>query len=80
MRDVKMSVRGMLIMLLVLANAIILRNGFAVGAQWYWGLLITVPLLVIVIVDIIQKERAIMNTDQKFRTGLLSFKRKCVSQ
>jgi glutamate synthase domain-containing protein 2 len=54
------SFRNMIVFIVVLLNAIVLRNGFAINNKWYWVLLVTVPLLAIVIVDITQRRHAII--------------------
>jgi glutamate synthase domain-containing protein 2 len=55
-----LSVRNLIIAIVVVINAIILRKGFTTDAIWYWGLLITVPLFVIVVIDITQRKHAII--------------------
>lgn len=55
-----LSIRNLIVFMVVFMNAIILRNGFTISNTWYWGLLITVPMLVIAIIDITQKKHAII--------------------
>ena len=60
MRDSKpVSIKNMIIFIAVLLNVIVLRNGFINSDKWYWGLLITVPLLVIVIIDVRQVKKSL---------------------
>jgi len=42
----KVSANGMMVLMAVLANVIVLHNGFTTGGGWYWSLLITAPLFV----------------------------------
>jgi len=44
------SIKGMILFIVVLLNAIILRNGLIISDRWYWGLLVTIPLFVIAII------------------------------
>ncbi|HTM94008.1 MAG TPA: FMN-binding glutamate synthase family protein [Flavisolibacter sp.] len=61
MKDSKwISIRGMIVFAVILLNTIILRNAFAASSTWYWGLLISVPLLVIAVIDITQRRHAII--------------------
>ena len=39
------SVNGVIMLMAVIANAIVLENGITSSEKWYWGLLVTVPLL-----------------------------------
>jgi glutamate synthase domain-containing protein 2 len=55
-----LSARNLILFMVVFMNAIILRNGFTINDTWYWGLLITVPMLVIAIIDITQRRHAII--------------------
>jgi hypothetical protein len=47
----KVSFYGIIVLLAVLANGVVLRNGLVVGNKWYWGLCFTLPLLLIAIGD-----------------------------
>jgi glutamate synthase domain-containing protein 2 len=55
-----LSIRNLIVFIVVFMNAIILRNGFTINNTWYWGLLITVPMLVVAIIDITQRKHAII--------------------
>ncbi|MBS1602567.1 MAG: hypothetical protein JST42_07850 [Bacteroidetes bacterium] len=41
------SIRRTIVFMLVLANAIIIENGFVMNRQWYWLLLIAAPALIL---------------------------------
>jgi glutamate synthase domain-containing protein 2 len=61
MKDSKwISIRGMIVFAVILLNAIILRKAFTASSTWYWGLLFSVPLLVIAVIDITQRRHAII--------------------
>jgi hypothetical protein len=55
----KVSANGIVILILVMLNVIILKTAFINDAQIYWGLIITLPLLLIAIFDTIKKKLAI---------------------
>lgn len=55
-----LSIRGIILFIVVLFNAIILRNGWVMNPSWYWVLLASVPLLVIAIIDTSQRKHAII--------------------
>ena len=46
----------MMILLLVVINTIIIKTGFTEDPSWYRVLLVTIPLLLIVIFDFVQKQ------------------------
>jgi hypothetical protein len=46
----QVPVKGTLVVLFVLINAVILRSGFVVHNKWYWLLALTVPLLLRVVI------------------------------
>jgi glutamate synthase domain-containing protein 2 len=54
------SVRSLILLVVALLNAIILRNGLVLGEKWYWGLLVSVPLMLIAIIDATQRKHAII--------------------
>lgn len=54
------SVKGMVLSILLFANAIILMEAYVYNQQWYWALIVTVPLLIIAIRDVRQKKHAII--------------------
>ncbi|MBO9681132.1 MAG: FMN-binding glutamate synthase family protein [Flavisolibacter sp.] len=61
MKDSKwISIRGMIVFAVILLNAIILRKAFTAGSTWYWGLLVSAPLLAIAVIDITQRRHAII--------------------
>ena len=39
------QINGMIMLIAVIANAVVLENGITVGGKWYWGLVVTLPLL-----------------------------------
>jgi uncharacterized membrane protein YhdT len=41
-------VKGVIVWMAILANAIVIRNGFVKEENWYWALCLTVPMLLIV--------------------------------
>jgi len=46
----KISASGLIAALIVLCNAIVLKNGFTIHKGWYWALLVTIPLLLTTII------------------------------
>ena len=54
------SVTETLIILLVFLNALILKFAFVSNENWYWSLIITLPLLLVIILDILQKKHNIL--------------------
>jgi membrane protein implicated in regulation of membrane protease activity len=51
MKDAKqISIKRMIMLLLILANIIVLRNGLTNSTKWYWALIATVPVTAIVII------------------------------
>src|SRR6476620_8924356 len=56
----QVSVRNMILIILVLLNAVILSKGFTTNEKWYWLLIISLPLLLIAIRDILQKKHALI--------------------
>jgi len=55
----RVSASGIVILILVMLNVIILKTAFIHDAENYWGLVITLPLLLIAIFDAIRQKRAI---------------------
>lgn len=46
---VRISVRGMILLILVIANALVLKAALVTGNEWWYSaLLLTIPLLLIV--------------------------------
>jgi uncharacterized membrane protein YhdT len=41
-------VKGVIVWMVIVANAIVIRNGFVKEENWYWALCLTVPMLLIV--------------------------------
>jgi hypothetical protein len=64
----KVSANGIVILILVMLNVIILKTAFINDAQIYWGLVITLPLLLIAIFDTIKKKLAIRSEIRKLKT------------
>jgi glutamate synthase domain-containing protein 2 len=54
------SVSTLILLMLVLANAAVIRTAYAVHANWYWALIITMPLLLLAIRDRKQRKHAII--------------------
>jgi hypothetical protein len=46
-RNQKISSGGVISALQIFLNAIIIREGFVSNPQWYWLLIITIPVLII---------------------------------
>lgn len=53
-------ISAIIILLLVLINTLVLEQGYLVNRDWYWVLLLTVPLLILAIANIRQKKHAIL--------------------
>jgi len=68
----KVSANGIVILILVMLNVIILKTAFIHDAQIYWGLAITLPLLLIAIFDTIKKKLAIRSEIRKLKTPPVS--------
>jgi hypothetical protein len=47
----QLPIRGVIILGLMVANAIVLRNGFTENDKWYWALLFTAPMLAIILIN-----------------------------
>ncbi|MDQ3846530.1 MAG: hypothetical protein M3342_21350 [Bacteroidota bacterium] len=45
------SARGMTMLLSAIANAVVLQNGFIINEKWYWALVLTVPMLLLTLMD-----------------------------
>lgn len=60
-RDHKgVSVSSTIILILVIANILILKLAYINNEQWYWGLCLTAPLLLIAIRDTRQRKHAVI--------------------
>ena len=55
------SIRGLILGIILLLNGIILNTAYTVNERWYWGLLVSLPLLLIAIRDIRQQKHAIIS-------------------
>jgi len=64
----QISASGIIILILVLLNVIILKTAFLHDAQIYWGLMISLPLLLIAIFDTIKKKRAIRSEFRQLKS------------
>ncbi len=53
----KVSVSGMFLLLLVIANAVILSVGLTVNERWYWALCLSVPLLLAAILHMVLEKQ-----------------------
>src|SRR3954469_3775070 len=61
MRNKKfVSISKMIVLLLITINVIIVRTAFIGNSNWYWALVIFVPLLLLAIANIRQKKHAIL--------------------
>jgi len=56
----QVSFSRMVVLLLLLVNAVILKIAFTGNSNWYWALLIFVPLLLLAIINVRQKKHAIL--------------------
>lgn len=54
------SVSGIIILFLVLLNGILLQSGFLTDKRFYWGLVVSIPLLLLAIYNVVQKKHAIL--------------------
>ncbi|WP_126246349.1 hypothetical protein [Chitinophaga rhizosphaerae] len=54
----KVSIGGMILLVLVIANALILRTALTTDAGWYRALYISLPLLLIVLIGMFRKPGA----------------------
>ena len=54
------SISGITLLLMLLINTVILRHAYTSNTDWYWVLIITLPLLIIAIIDTQQKKHAII--------------------
>jgi len=54
------SASGIIILFLVLFNVILISAGYSENENWYWLLIITLPLLLLAILNIRQKKHAIL--------------------
>ena len=50
-RNQEISANGAVASFIIVLNAIVLEKGFLANRQWYWLLLITIPLLVSFLFD-----------------------------
>ena len=56
----QVSFSRMVVLVLLLVNAVILKIAFTGNSDWYWALVIFVPLLLLAISNIRQKKHAIL--------------------
>ena len=56
-KDIPVS--GMIVLLLVILNVLILKVAFIKNEDWYWALVITLPMLLIAILDVRKRKHAI---------------------
>ncbi len=61
--ETKISIHGTIILLLVISSVLILKIGYLQNADLYWGLLITLPLLLIAIVG--KEQSSLQNKCEK---------------
>ncbi|MEO6188158.1 MAG: FMN-binding glutamate synthase family protein [Ginsengibacter sp.] len=60
MSEKKISVRGMILFSLVLINIVLLRAAVISNERWFWALAISLPLLVLGIINVQQKKHAVL--------------------
>jgi len=56
----KVPASGVIILILVLASALALKGGYMSNEKWYWFLILTLPLLLLAVVNIRQNKHAIL--------------------
>jgi glutamate synthase domain-containing protein 2 len=56
----QISISGGIILILILFNVIVVRNAYVINEQWYWAMIVSVPLLLIAIRDRMQKKHALI--------------------
>jgi glutamate synthase domain-containing protein 2 len=54
------SASGMIIILLVFLNTVAIREAYTGNENWYWAVIVTLPLLLLAILNIRQKKHAIL--------------------
>ena len=54
------SASGIIILFLVLLSAIAMKSGYISNEKWYWVLIVTLPLLLLAILNIRQKKHAVL--------------------
>lgn len=54
------SISGMIVLIIILMNAIIMNHAYINNANMYWGLIVTLPLLVLAVYDRWQKKHAVI--------------------
>lgn len=54
------GISAIIILFIVLINAVVLQEGFTGNGNWYYALIVTVPLLLLAIANIRQKKHAIL--------------------
>lgn len=59
-KETQTSFGGSIILLLVVVSVLFLKTGFIYNNNWYWGLLFTLPLLLIAIVAVKQTKHSIL--------------------
>jgi glutamate synthase domain-containing protein 2 len=57
---IRVPASGIIILLLVLANVIAIREGYTANEKWYWVLVLTLPLLLLAIINIRQRKHALL--------------------
>jgi hypothetical protein len=51
----EVSIGGMILLFVVLLNVVIVQHAFIRNANWYWALFFTLPLLMLAVYDMRQK-------------------------
>lgn len=54
------SVSGFILFFLVVLNVVVVKVAYTAGEQWFWALLVTAPLLLLGVRDVLQKKHAII--------------------
>src|SRR5678809_1155976 len=59
-KEKQVSVSRMIILFLVLLNIITINAGYTASGKWYWALIVTLPLLLLAILNVTQKKHAVL--------------------
>ena len=50
-----------IILIIVILNVVVIRDGYTGNGSWYYALILTLPLLILAIARMRQRKRAIQN-------------------
>lgn len=56
-KEVNVSAAGTALLLFVLLNAAVLKFAFLNSPKWYWGLVVTMPMLLVSVYDYVKNRR-----------------------